>query len=113
MFLANIDATISIQSEKINKDGVQYLNVKDFLVQFHIGHASIELSDLFNGDKELGKNNYHVYCKVFMNGHIEIYIDCWLKPRTLWVVRKIESDNLSFKMLIYCYQLRDQWKLCK
>ncbi|KRT83800.1 hemolymph juvenile hormone-binding protein, partial [Oryctes borbonicus] len=51
----NIDVTIAIQSQRIVKDGEIYLNVKDFYVDFNIGHASVRLENLFNGDKELGE----------------------------------------------------------
>lgn len=43
-----------MQGEKIKKDGHIYYNIKDFYVDFVIGHANIQLDDLFNGDKELG-----------------------------------------------------------
>ncbi|XP_017780986.1 PREDICTED: protein takeout-like [Nicrophorus vespilloides] len=51
----NIDATIIMQGQQIKKDGDVYFNVKDFYVDFNIGHASIQLDNLFNGDKELGE----------------------------------------------------------
>lgn len=46
--------------EKIKKDSNEYYNVKDFFVEFDIGHASLQLGDLFNGDKDLGKINLFV-----------------------------------------------------
>lgn len=52
--LGNIDATIIMQGEKVDKDGEIYFNVKDFFVDFNIGHANIRLDNLFNGDQELG-----------------------------------------------------------
>ncbi|KAL3282200.1 hypothetical protein HHI36_005394 [Cryptolaemus montrouzieri] len=52
---SDIDATVSIQGQKINKDNETYFNVKEFYVDFNIGHASIKLENLFNGDKELGE----------------------------------------------------------
>ncbi|KAK9888499.1 hypothetical protein WA026_000749 [Henosepilachna vigintioctopunctata] len=51
----NIDASVTIQGQKIKKDGEIYFNIKDFHVDFNIGHASIQLDNLFNGDKELGE----------------------------------------------------------
>lgn len=44
-----------MQAERVIKDNQTYFNVKDFFVDFSIGHATIQLTDLFNGDKELGK----------------------------------------------------------
>ncbi|CAH0558255.1 unnamed protein product [Brassicogethes aeneus] len=51
----NIDATVSMDGEKVKKGDELYFNVKDFLVDFNVGHAQIRLDDLFNGDKELGE----------------------------------------------------------
>lgn len=53
-FLADIDATVTIQGEKIETNGEKYFNIKDFIVNFDIGHASVHLNDLFGGDRELG-----------------------------------------------------------
>lgn len=55
----NIEASILMQGEQIEKNGERYLNCKDFYVDFNIGHATIALDDLFNGDKELGKFHLH------------------------------------------------------
>ncbi|CAH1164070.1 unnamed protein product [Phaedon cochleariae] len=52
---SNIDATITIRAEKINRDNDKYYNVTDFYVQFEIGEANINFDNLFNGDKELGE----------------------------------------------------------
>ncbi|RZC41969.1 takeout, partial [Asbolus verrucosus] len=49
----NIDATVSMHGQRIKKDNETYFNVKDFYVDFNIGHATIQLDDLFNGNKEL------------------------------------------------------------
>ncbi|GLV39172.1 uncharacterized protein CBL_06223 [Carabus blaptoides fortunei] len=56
----NIDATVTMQGEKIDKDGEEYFNIKDFYVDFNIGHASIHLEDLFGGDRELDKSKKHL-----------------------------------------------------
>lgn len=48
-----------MQGEQIDKDGEEYFNVKDFYVDFNIGHASIHLDDLFGGDRELGNYPLH------------------------------------------------------
>lgn len=53
-FIGNIDATIVMQGQRIKKDNETYFNVQDFFVDFDIGHAYIQLDNLFNGDKELG-----------------------------------------------------------
>lgn len=44
-----------MKAEKIQKNSTTFYNVKDFYVDFNIGHASILLGDLFNGDKDLGE----------------------------------------------------------
>ena len=44
-----------IQGQKIVKNDQIYFSVKDFFVDFNIGHANIQLDNLFNGDKELGR----------------------------------------------------------
>ncbi|EEB18802.1 protein takeout precursor, putative [Pediculus humanus corporis] len=50
----DIEANVLMEGERFEKKGQTYFNVKDFFVHFNIGHASIRLDDLFNGDKELG-----------------------------------------------------------
>ncbi|CAH0393348.1 unnamed protein product [Bemisia tabaci] len=50
----DIEATAVVQGEKIHIDGKTYFNVVDFFCDFNIGHASVYLTDLFDGDKELG-----------------------------------------------------------
>lgn len=55
LFAADIDTTVNIIGQKIMKDGEIYFNIKDFFIDFNIGHATIELENLFNGDKELGE----------------------------------------------------------
>ncbi|XP_067014589.2 protein takeout [Anabrus simplex] len=50
----DIDATCSVLGETVNRKGWTYYNVKEFNVSFNIGHASVLLDDLFNGDKEMG-----------------------------------------------------------
>lgn len=44
-----------MQGQRVHKDNETYFNIKDFDVDFNIGHATIQLDDLFNGDKELGE----------------------------------------------------------
>ncbi|CAA9997737.1 unnamed protein product [Nesidiocoris tenuis] len=51
---SDIDAVAVMQGEKIQKNGMTYFNVKDFLVDFSIGHATIHLTNLFDGDQQLG-----------------------------------------------------------
>ncbi|CAH2009024.1 unnamed protein product [Acanthoscelides obtectus] len=52
---SDIDATAIVRAERVKKDGDIYYNIKDFFVDFTIGHASIQLDDLFNGDEDLGR----------------------------------------------------------
>lgn len=54
-FSADIEATCTIQGEKRNRNGQVYFHVKDFFIDFDIGHAKVFLDDLFDGDEELGK----------------------------------------------------------
>lgn len=54
-FSGDIQASVTMQGQPIKKNGEIYYNVKDFYVDFNIGHAVIQLDNLFNGDKELGK----------------------------------------------------------
>lgn len=74
-FVASIDATAVVRGERIDQNGEKYFNVKDIDVDFHIGHARIELGDLFNGDKELGKFIYLFFSKTIILV-IESYIFC-------------------------------------
>lgn len=52
--IANIEANVLIQGNTIQIDGRNHFNVQDVAIDFQIGHASIYLSDLFEGDLELG-----------------------------------------------------------
>lgn len=64
-FLADIEATAIMQGERFSKRGKTYFNVKDFLVDFSIGHASVRLDNLFNGDQQLGKFKNIFYKAIF------------------------------------------------
>ncbi|XP_044750407.1 uncharacterized protein LOC123310806 [Coccinella septempunctata] len=52
---SDIEAIVNILGQKIVKDGEIYFNIKDFYIDFNIGHATIQLDNLFNGDEELGE----------------------------------------------------------
>lgn len=41
--------------QRVIRDGREYMDVQEFLVDFEIGHASVHLGNLFNGDEELGQ----------------------------------------------------------
>ena len=43
--------------QRVIRDGREYMDIQEFLVDFQIGHASVHLGNLFNGDEELGKSN--------------------------------------------------------
>ncbi|RZF35694.1 hypothetical protein LSTR_LSTR010015 [Laodelphax striatellus] len=49
----DIEASALIQGAKFEKGGKTYFSVTDIFVDFIIGHASVYMGDLFNGDKEL------------------------------------------------------------
>ncbi|XP_060843532.1 protein takeout-like [Rhopalosiphum padi] len=51
----NIEANVLVQCNTIQIGGRKHFNVQDVAIDFQIGHASIYLSDLFEGDKELGE----------------------------------------------------------
>ncbi|KAK4879325.1 hypothetical protein RN001_007471 [Aquatica leii] len=51
---SDIDVTVTMQGQRINREGEEYFNIKDFYVDFALGHVTIELKNLFNGDKHLG-----------------------------------------------------------
>ncbi|XP_049947742.1 circadian clock-controlled protein daywake-like [Schistocerca serialis cubense] len=50
----DVDATCTMQGERVERDGATYLHVKTFSTSFSIGHAKVKLNNLFGGDKELG-----------------------------------------------------------
>ncbi|XP_050540297.1 uncharacterized protein LOC126904935 [Daktulosphaira vitifoliae] len=50
----NIEANVVVQANTIQLKGKKHFNVQDVAIDFQIGHASIYLSDLFDGDTELG-----------------------------------------------------------
>lgn len=91
MFLGDIDATVTMQGERIKKDGDVYFNVKDFYVDFNIGHASIQLDDLFNGDKELGQ--YHLFVLISLFSYIITILD-FCENKTI-----INTHN---RLSVYC-----------
>lgn len=52
---ADIEATAVLQGERVVREGKVYFQCVDFFVDFVIGHCSVHLTNLFNGDKELGE----------------------------------------------------------
>lgn len=56
----DVDATASIKAERVMKNNVEHLAVKDLFVKFNIGTAEVHLDDLFDGNAELGEamNNF-------------------------------------------------------
>jgi len=60
--LANIEANVLVQCNTIQIGGKKHFNVQDVAIDFQIGHASIYLSDLFEGDRELG--NTYIYLQI-------------------------------------------------
>lgn len=59
-----------MQGQRIKKDNETYFNIKDFYIDFNIGHATIQLDDLFNGDKELGEQ-YVKKCLINLQRSVE------------------------------------------
>lgn len=59
--LANIEANAIIQGNTIQIKGKKHFNVQDVAIDFQIGHASVYLSDLFEGDSELGNAYFYLY----------------------------------------------------
>lgn len=55
IFLADVDASVSMKHSVIQRNGTDYLKVDDIGVDFNIGDASVHLDNLFGGDKELGR----------------------------------------------------------
>lgn len=54
--VANIDAVAIMHGERVVRNGKTYVNVKNAFIDFNVGHATIHLSNLFDGDKKLGKH---------------------------------------------------------
>lgn len=50
---ADVDAIASLKAEPYTKNGHEYLRIKDIFAEFNIGHASVHLDSLFNGNQEL------------------------------------------------------------
>ena len=57
LFAADIEATALLQGEKIYKNNMTYVHVNDLFIDFAIGNASVHLSNLFDGDRQLGNYN--------------------------------------------------------
>lgn len=51
---ADIDATVSMTADVIQSAGKDHFKINDIGVEFNIGGASVQLTNLFNGDEELG-----------------------------------------------------------
>lgn len=52
--LANIEANVLIQGNTIELKGKNHFNIQNVAIDFQIGHASVYLSNLFEGDSDLG-----------------------------------------------------------
>ncbi|XP_063709108.1 protein takeout-like [Culicoides brevitarsis] len=50
---SDVDAIASLKAERFNRDGREFLRIKDIFAEFNIGHASVRLDSLFNGNQEL------------------------------------------------------------
>uniref|UniRef100_A0A336MQ09 CSON004043 protein n=1 Tax=Culicoides sonorensis TaxID=179676 RepID=A0A336MQ09_CULSO len=50
---SDVDAIASLKAERFTRNGREYLKVKDIFAEFNIGHASVHLDSLFNGNQEL------------------------------------------------------------
>lgn len=53
-FAADIDATVSMTADVVQNAGKDHYKINDIGVEFNIGGASVQLTNLFNGDEELG-----------------------------------------------------------
>lgn len=51
---ADIDATVSMIAGIVHINGKDHYKINKIDVEFNIGGASVELTNLFNGDEELG-----------------------------------------------------------
>lgn len=72
-FAGDIEATAVMQGERYSVDGETYIKMKDLATDFSIGHASVHLTNLFDGDKQLGKYiNYTVIKNTSKNQEIWI-----------------------------------------
>lgn len=80
-FTADIEATAVMQGEKVQKGGKSYFNVVDIFIDFVIGHASVYLSNLFDGDRELGNYSSTLIGRV------------WLEPINIHA--QTENDNAN------------------
>lgn len=50
---SDIDAVVSLKSDRILQGDKEFLKVKDIFAEFNIGYASIKLDNLFNNNQEL------------------------------------------------------------
>ncbi|XP_060517811.1 protein takeout-like isoform X2 [Cylas formicarius] len=51
----DIDATVSMKAQRLQKGNETFYNIKDFFVDFNIGKASLFFDNLFNGEPQLGE----------------------------------------------------------
>lgn len=51
---ADIDAIVSMKADIVQINGKDHYKIDDIYVEFNIGGASVLLTNLFNGDEELG-----------------------------------------------------------
>lgn len=55
MFTADVTGTASLIGHKETRDGQDYMKLDEFKFHIEVGHASIHMNKLFNGNKLLGK----------------------------------------------------------
>ncbi|KAG8238452.1 hypothetical protein J437_LFUL002909 [Ladona fulva] len=51
---SDISATATVKSEKVKRSGLLYYSVRNFDINFDVGHASVRMNNLFGGNKVAG-----------------------------------------------------------
>lgn len=54
LYRLNLSGACKIVAEKYIEDGVEKLRIKDFKMKITIGHGTMTLDNLFNGEQTLG-----------------------------------------------------------
>lgn len=97
IFAGDIDAIVTAQGQRVERNDRVYFHVKNFFVDFDIGQASIQLENLFNGDKQLGENLSFCFNQEPKRARANLLLEHFLKS---W---KICSTH--FKQELKKYQL--------
>lgn len=55
LFSASVGGVATLQGSPVTRNGKEYMNLDTLKFSISVQHAQIQMNNLFNGNKELGK----------------------------------------------------------